>query len=184
MTLIFHLLQTSQKQKKKNCLFNSKKLTKEKSHQISILFVSRSEKQGLCLPLQTFLMTTGQTSKAASWTWMEFFSIYTQGLFIVWNWVFIKTKGKELPSLYCYKNEWLLLWFLWKMMFMAVDSDVTATVCSPVCEYLCQHPLVIDLLQSNLTGRNSLRDNHVPQIVMKCTTQTGGREPIRGWRKR
>lgn len=86
--------------------------------------------------------------------------------------------------MYCNKNELVLLWLLWKMMFMAVDSDVTATVCSPVCEFLCQHPLVIDLLQSNLTGRNSLKDNHIPQIVMKCTTQAEGRDPIRGQNKR
>lgn len=108
---------------------------------------------------------------------MWFLLIYTQGQLIVWNWVFIKTKDEEL-TLYCHKNDWLLLWFLWKIVLMALDSAVYG---NNLFGCLSVPPpasfKAIDLLQSNPTGRNNLIHNHIPQSVMKCTTpsEDGGK---------
>lgn len=61
-------------------------------------------------------------------------------------------------------------------MFIALDSDVYGnSLFTSLSVPLLPSFKAIDLLQSNLTGRYSLKDNHIPQSIVKCTVQAEGR---------
>lgn len=64
-------------------------------------------------------------------------------------------------------------------MFMALDSAVYGNSLFG-CPSVPPPALfkATDLLQSNLTGRNNPKDNHIPQSVVKCTTAS------ERWRKK
>lgn len=86
---------------------------------------------------------------------------------------------------YCHKNNWLLLQFLWKIVFMALNNDIygnslfTCLSAPPPAFFKA-----IKMLQSNVTGSNSPKDSHILQSLVKYAAQAEKRESSGRQRKR